>query len=141
MPNTNKHGMVSIGTTVKVGNHTIENVTSIGGIGGSRSTVDATNMNDKEEVKHGGVKQTGDFTVKFWYDKREETSDSTVLEGLEDAAEEVEIVVTMPDGATYSCYGEPSVSIDDIAVNGMISATLTVNRTSAWDKKRPGSQQ
>lgn len=132
-----KQGLSNIGLDVAVDGTSLNFVTEIGDIGAAPSDLDATCMKDKMKIYVPGVQDTGSFEVTFLYDNSAADSDYRVLKKLQDAGDIVPVVVTFPDGATFSTTGYVSTMISGVSVDELISATLTISIQSDWVVANP----
>ena len=130
-------GLATIGLDVKVNNSALNYVTDIGDIGGTPSELDATCMKDSMKKTVPGVQDAKSFEVTFLFDNSATDSDYRVLKALQDKGEIVPLVVTFPDGTTFSTTGYVSVMVSGAKVDELISAKLTVSIQSDWEVSDP----
>lgn len=134
MAETAKKTWSSIGFQVTVGGYRIKAVTGVTGLSSAPSMLDATTMDDEMERQEPGVQGAANTVITFHHDDSE-GGDTLSLEAIEAAKEEVVIEFRYPSGAVYETTGKVSVQYGDVAVNGILTDTLTIARTSKLRRK------
>ena len=95
-------------------------------LGGSVDKVDVTTLADASKKYTNGIKDYGDLAFKFNYAKEQ----FTTLNGLTGS---INFKVTLPDTATATFSGEPSVSLEGVGVGAAMTYTLNISLDSDID--------
>ncbi len=132
-------GYASIGVSVTINSTELNYVTKTGDIGGAPSDLDATCLKDKMKKQVPGVQDVDAFEITYLFDNSAEDSDYRVLKALQDANNIVPVVVTMPDGTSFSTSGYINTVVSGVGVDELIEATAPVSLQSDWTVTTPSS--
>ncbi|MCD8340652.1 MAG: phage tail protein [Clostridiales bacterium] len=134
-----KQGLASIGIDVTVNSTALNYVTEIGDIGGTPSDLDATCFKDSMKHYVPGVQDTKAWECTYLYDNGDAASDYRVLKALQDAGDIVPVVVTLPDGSTFSTTGYVNTYVSGAKVDELVTAKLSVSLQSDWTVTNPSA--
>lgn len=132
-------GYASIGVSVTINSTELNYVTKIGDIGGAPSDLDATCLKDKMKKQVPGVQDADAFEITYLFDNSAADSDYRVLKVLQDAGDIVPVVVTVPDGTSFSTTGYINTVVNGVGVDELIEATASVSLQSDWTVTNPSA--
>lgn len=132
-------GYASIGISVTINSTELNYVTKIGDIGGTPSDLNATCLKDKMKKQVPGVQDVDAFEITYHFDNSAADSDYRVLKALQDAGDIVPVVVTVPDGTSFSTTGYISTVVNGVGVDELIEATASVSLQSDWTVTNPSA--
>ena len=132
-----KQGYASIGIDVKVGDNSLNYVTSIGDIGGEPNMLDSTCLKDTMQHNVAGIQKTDSFEINFLFDNSDAQSDYRVLHGLETAKTEANVEIKMPDNTVFKSKGTVSVKVSGASVDNLIEAVCSVALSEDWAVTNP----
>lgn len=116
--------IISKGIKLFMGEVELTNLQEIPELGGEAEAIEITVLSDAAHMYTNGILNYGDsLAFKFLYEKEQ----FATLASATDSTWKVEL----PDGATCSFSGTPSVKLDGVGVNAALTYTLAVKPTSA----------
>ena len=116
--------IISKGIKLFMGEVELTNLQEIPELGGEAEAIEITVLSDAAHMYTNGILNYGDsLAFKFLYEKEQ----FATLASATDSTWKVEL----PDGATCSFDGTPSVKLDGVGVNAALTYTLAVKPTSA----------
>lgn len=116
--------IISKGIKLFMGEVELTNLQEIPELGGEAEAIEITVLSDAAHMYTNGILNYGDsLAFKFLYEKEQ----FATLAAATDSTWRVEL----PDGATCSFDGTPSVKLDGVGVNAALTYTLAVKPTSA----------
>ena len=133
-----------VGTKLKLGEHYIGGLTSIGGIEASAETVDVTALDSDGGYREfiAGFKDAGEVSLEGYLDDAEDQKQLTVYEAFESGKEQ-ECIIEFPNGGKWTFKGivtgfSTSASLDDaitfsssIKVSGKPTFTFASSNTKS----------
>lgn len=102
----------------------LTNLQEIPELGGEKESIEITTLGDAAHMYTDGLINYGDsLAFKFLYEKAQ----FATLNGLD---KECEWKVELPDGASCTFDGFPSVKLDGVGVNAALTYTLSIKPSS-----------
>jgi hypothetical protein len=121
--------LTSVGVSVAIGNHTVAWAYSLGQFGGDLEQLDATPLISKVKINKSGLEDREAWTVEYYHND----DDYAALAALKTAGTSQAIVVTLPDGATFTNNGVVTGNyMTDVTVNSMLADKVTVDLSGEW---------
>ena len=121
----------TVGMTIKFGETEIRWANTAGDLGGEPETLDCTPLSALVQMNKAGIQSVSNWTVDYFFND----TDFSALETAKAAGTEQEIVVTLPNKATFKNKGKlTSNYATGIAVNGLLTAhaVFELSSNTGW---------
>lgn len=128
----------TVGITIKIGNTEIRWANTAGDLGGEPETLDCTPLSATVQMNKAGIQSTANWTVDYFFNE----TDFEALEENKKTDTEQDIVVTLPNGSTFTNKGKCTANYaTGVSVNGLLTAhavfELSSNTGWTFAKKVP----
>lgn len=121
----------TVGITVKIGETEIRWANTTGDLGGEPETLDCTPLSATVQMNKAGIQSVANWTVDYYFNE----TDFQALENEKKAATEADIVVTLPNGGTFTNRGKCTANYaTGVSVNGLLTAhaVFELSSNTGW---------
>jgi hypothetical protein len=121
----------TVGIKITVGSAEIKWANTTGDLGGEPETLDCTPLSASVQLNKTGIQSLDNWTVDYYFND----DDFQTLEDQKKAAEQVEITVSLPNGAKFTNKGKCTANYaTGVAVNGMLTghAVFELSSPDGW---------
>ena len=121
----------TVGIEIAVGDVTIKWANTAGDLGGEPETLDCTPLSATVQMNKTGIQSIANWTVDYFFND----TDFAALENNKKAATESNIVVKLPNGATFTNKGKCTANYaTGVAVNGLLTAhaVFELSSSTGW---------